>query len=541
MTDSRHPSVRPFAHLLAVVAALLLLTTACGGSGDEGEGPAGTVNQAAPVEEGPPTPGGTLKVAVGAEPDGLLPITARWSLEGNLIASSIYDTLMTFDEERNLVPHLAESMTPNDDGTVWTIKLRPNVVFHDGSPFDAAAVKINIDARRAVPITGTALKPIREVVVVDPLTVEVRMNTPWFGYDYTVAAQGGYMAAPAAIQANDSTVAIGTGPFKQAGPWRPGDPIRVTRNETYWGPKAHLDGIEFRAIVDQTSRAAALEAGDVDLILTQDPESVKKFRSTSGIVQVEDFAAEETFAMLNLAKPPFDNVHARRALAHATNRQAINDAVGGGIQKDADQPYTEDERYFLEDSGYPSYDLERAREEIATYTEQTGQPLVFTITTPSSNQQKAEAELLQAQWTALGMQVSIEVLEQGAFLAQVFGGQFQAAMFRNFAYVNPDSNYIFWHSSYADPSGGINFGGLRSSAVDRALDTARATADPDQRTAEIKQAVRAINDEVAFVWLYHNDWGLAARANVGGLSAPQRLGFARQDGKPWWPAIWLRS
>lgn len=538
----RHPSiVTPLARLLAVVSTLLLLATACGGSGDGGAGPAGTVNQAAPEEEGAATPGGTLRVAVGAEPDGLLPITARWSLEGNLIASSIYDTLMTFDEERNLVPRLAESMTPNADGTVWTIKLRPNVLFHDGTPFDAAAVKLNIDARRAVPITGTALKPISDVVVIDPLTVEVRMSTPWFGYDYTVAAQGGYMAAPAAIEAKDTTVAIGTGPFKQAGTWRPGDPIRVTRNESYWGPKAHLDGIEFKVIVDQTSRAAALESGDVDLILTQDPESVKKFRSTRGIVQVEDFAAEETFAMLNMAKAPFDNIHARKALAHATNRQAVNEAVGGGIQKDADQPYTEDERYYLEDSGYPPYDPDKAREEVAAYTAETGQPLAFTITTPSSNQQKTEAELLQAQWTAVGMQVSIEVLEQGSFLAQVFLGQFQAAMFRNFAYVNPDSNYIFWHSSYADPGGGINFGSLRSDAVDQALDTARATPDPDQRITEIKKAVRAINDEVAFVWLYHNDWGLAANTKVGGLSAPQRLGFARQDGKPWWPSIWMRT
>jgi peptide/nickel transport system substrate-binding protein len=532
--------VKPLARLLAVLASILVLTAACGSSGDEGSGTGGTVNQAAPTDEGTPTPGGTLRVAVGAEPDGLLPITARWSLEGNLIASSIYDTLMTFDEDRNLVPRLAESMTPNADGTVWTIKLRPDVVFHDGTPFDATAVKKNIDARRAVPITGTALKPIKEVLALDPLTVEVRMRTPWFGYDFTVAAQGGYMAAPAAIEANDSTLAIGTGPFKLAGTWRPGDPIRLVRNERYWGDKAHLDGIEFRVIVDQSSRAAALQSGDVDLILTQDPESVKRFRSTQGIVQVEDFAAEETFAMLNLTKPPFDNIHARKALAHATNRQAINDAVGGGIQKDADQPYTENERYFLEDSGYPAYDPDKAREEIAAYTAETGKPLSFTITSPSSNQQKSEAELLQAQWSAVGAQVSIEVLEQGSFLAQVFLGQFQAAMFRNFAYVNPDSNYIFWHSSYADPGGGINFGGLRSDAVDRALDTARATADPDLRATEIKKAVRAINEEVAFIWLYHNDWGLAANTRVGGLTAPQRLGFARQDGKPWWPNIWLR-
>jgi peptide/nickel transport system substrate-binding protein len=529
--------------LTAVLSVAALLGAACSsGSDTDTSGSGGTVNQAAPTDEGEPTPGGTLRVAVGAEIDALNPVIARWSLEGNLIASSVYDTLMTFDEDRNLVPRLAESMTPNEDGTVWTIALRPGITFHDGTPFDAEAVKANIDARKAVPITGTSLRPIEEVVVTDPMTVEVRMNTPWFGYEYTVAAQGGYMAAPSLIESGSGTEAIGTGPFKLEGSWSPGQPINVTINDDYWDEGPYLDGITFRAITDQTSRSASLRSGDVDLILTQDPGSVTSFRDSQGIVQVEDFAAEETFAMLNLAQPPFDNIHARKALAYATNRQAINEAVGGGIQRDADQPYTDEERYFLDESGYPTFDLDLAREELEAYTADTGEStLRFELMTPSSNQQKSEAELLQAQWLEVGIDAQIDELEQASFLAQMFVGDFQAAMFRNFAYVNPDSNYIFWHSSYASDEGGINFGALRSDAVDDALDTARATVDEDERVEEIKQAVRAINDEVAFVWLYHNAWGLAATEDVGGLSAPQRLGFARQDGKPWWPAIWLQQ
>ncbi len=543
MNDTRErPIAGRLLSLVAVLGVVALFGVSCSSGSDGETGSAGTVNQAAPTDEGEPTPGGNLQVAVGAEIDALSPITARWSLEGNMIASSMYDTLMTFDEERNLVPRLAESMTPNDDGTVWTIVVREGVTFHDGTPFDAEVVKMNIDARREVPITGTALKPIEEVVVIDPTTVEVRMNTPWFGYDYTVAAQGGYMAAPAIIESGDSAAAVGTGPFKLVGTWQPGQPVRVEINTDYWDEGPYLDGIEFVAITDQTSRSASLRSGDVDMIFTQDPDSISAFRDTAGFEQVEDFAAEETFAMLNFAQAPFDNIHARKALAYATNRQAINDAVGGGIQRDADQPYTEDERYYLEDSGYPTYDPDAAREEIELYKADTGaSSLSFTLSTPSSNQQRAEAELLQAQWLEVGIDTQIDSLEQASFLAGMFTGDFQAAMFRNFAYVNPDSNYIFWHSSYASDEGGINFGALQSDAVDDALDTARATADEAQRVVEIKKAVRAINDEVGFVWLYHNAWGLAATEAVGGLSAPQQLGFARQDGKPWWPGIWLQQ
>jgi peptide/nickel transport system substrate-binding protein len=527
--------------LFAIGTVLLLGAAACSSGNDEGTG-GGSVNQAAPVDEGPPVDGGTLRVAVGAEPDMLYPIEARWSLEGNLIGSAIYDTLMTFDEDRNVVPRLAESMTPNADGTVWTIKLRPDVEFHDGTPFDAEAVKLNIEARQAVAIAGEALKLIDEVAIIDPLTVEVRMSGPWFGYDFTVAQQGGYMVAPSQINDADGRARnpVGTGPFKINGQWNPGTTINLVRNESYWSEPPHLEGIEFEALVDQTARAAALRTGDVDMILTQDPGSVASFRSTEGIIQVEDFAAEETIAMLNLATPPLDNRDARLALAYATDRTAVNEVVGGGLQSDANQPYTEGEQYYVDDAGYPDYDIDKAIEHVQAYETATGQPLALTLTTPSSNQQQQEAELLQAQWTAAGIDVQINTLDQSAFIAGVFVGDFQAAMFRNFAYVNPDSNYIFWHSSFVDPEGGINFGGLSSPALDAALDTARATQDEETRRAEYQKAVRAINEEVGYVWLYHNVWGLAATDQVGGLSAPQRLGFARQDGKPWWPDIWLK-
>lgn len=527
---------------IAILALLALGAGACASDSDD-QGSGGSVNQGAPVDEGTPVDGGVLRVAVGAEPDMLNPVEARWSLEGNLIGSAIYDTLMTFDENRNIVPRLAESMTPNADATVWTIKLRPNVTFHDGTPFDAEAVKLNIESRKAVAIAGDALKLIDEVVVVDPLTVEVRMGGPWFGYDYTVAQQGGYMVAPTQIN-NSSGKArnpIGTGPFKIQGEWNPGTKISLVRNESYWDGRPHLDGIEFTALVDQTARAAALRSGDVDMILTQDPGSVAAFRNTDGIVQVEDFAGEETIAMLNMAKPPLDNRDARLALAYATDRQAINEVVGGGLQADANQPYTEDEQYYVDDPNYPDFDLDKAIEHVDAYESATGQQLSVTLTTPSSNQQQQEAELLQAQWTAAGIDVQINTLEQSAFIAGVFVGDFEVAMFRNFAYVNPDSNYIFWHSSFVNPSGGINFGGLSSPELDSALDTARATPDEQTRKEEYRKAVRAINEEVAYIWLYHNVWGLAANERVGGLLTAQELGFARQDGKPWWGDIWLES
>ena len=527
-------------------AAVIGGAAACSGSTTSGSA-AGTVppaNQAAPKTEVPAVDGGTLKVGLSAELDGMNPVTSRWSIDGNMVASTVFDPLMTFDENRNLVPKLAESMKSNDTGTEWTIKLRPNVKFHDGSPLNAQAVKKNIDARKAQPLTGGALAPIESVTTTDDLTTVVKMSTPWFGYDYTVAAQGGYMAAPGQIDSGDLAIkkAVGTGPFMMEGEFTPGKPIVVKKNPQYWGDKAHLDGITFTAIVDEQGRINALKAHDVDLILTQNAEGIRTFRETPGIKQVEDVAGEEAYAMLGMTTPPFDNIHARKAVAYATNPAELVETIGDGVLKPANGPFIEGERFYNPDSGYVAYDPEKAKQEIELYKQDTGKPdLEFAIR--SDVGEKHVAEPLQGQLAAVGIKATVDVQEQVTFLTTMFLGQFQMAMFRNFAYVNPDSNYIFWHSSQAKGVGvgSINFGQLKSPDLDKALDEARGNKDDASRAEQYKKLTPVLNATVPYVWLYHNDWALAGDEKVGGLSVPGKLGFASQDAKPWWNQLFLQK
>ena len=108
-------------------------------------------------------PGGTLKVGITADQNGYNAASARWDPVGNLVGSTIYDSLMKFDADRKLQPNLAQSVTSNADGTVWTITMRPDVTFQDGTPADAEAVKLNIETRKADPLAGTALDPVQEV------------------------------------------------------------------------------------------------------------------------------------------------------------------------------------------------------------------------------------------------------------------------------------------------------------------------------------------------------------------------------------------
>ena len=527
---------------VAFVVVMAMFAAACGSGSDSSapDAPATTV-----PDEGTPKAGGTLKVGITADQNGYNAASARWDPVGNLVGSTIYDSLTKFDADRKLQPNLAQSVTSNADGTVWTITMRPGVTFQDGTPADAEAVKLNIETRKADPLAGTALDPVQEVRVTGPLTTEVVMKQPWFGYDATLAAQGGYLVAPATI--NDTSAdakPIGTGPFTFKA-WNKGSSFEVVRNESYWqADKPYLDGVTFTIVPDQTALMAALRAGDVDFVMTDDATSIKTLRSSSDLRSIEDVNAETAYVQMNEATPPFDNAHARRALAYATDQQSLIDSVGQGIGLPADSPYTEDSQWRVADPKYVTFDAEQAKTELQAYTADTGESkLSFTLKLSTGGAFPQVAVALQAQWAAVGIDAQINELEQTTFLTDSFLGNFQASIFRNFGYVNPDSNYLFWSSTTAKGigTGSINFTQTKVPAIDEGLDGARGTNDDAQRKAYYDQVQQALNQELPYVWLYHVVWALGARPDVGGLSEPQSLGFGRTDAKPWWTDIWIKS
>lgn len=550
MTLCRNARIR----LVAPVVAIALSAVACSASttatAPPGSAPPGTTldkvaNPNAPKAQ-QPRDGGTLRFAIEADTNGWNPAVANFALPGNLVASSIYDPLMRINDQRVVEPYLAESVTPNADATVWTVKARPGVTFHDGTPFDGSALALNFSTRQKSGLGSIALEPIKEeggVVQIDDMTIEVHMDRSWAAYDYTLAAQGGYMAAPATLLGS-STDPIGTGPFKWSS-YEPDKMIKVVKNPSYWQKgKPHLDGIDFHILGDQDTRAKALQAGDIHAMMTEKPDSVATFRTEPGYVQVEDLASEETFVMLNMGAPPFDNEHARKALAYATDRAAIIDTLTGGLAQDADQPYIDSEYWYVPDAGYVDHDPAKAKTELDEYLKQTGQAtLSFELQGSGSPFQTLLTQTLQQQWATLGIEVKINTMEQTSFLQNIIVGKYQAGMFRNFAYVDPDSNYIFWSKTTAKGLGtlSINFTQLKDDELEAGLDQGRASTDRATRKAAYATVVKRINANVPYLWLFHNLWAIAAVDDVGGLDVAQRLGFARQDAKTWWGDLFLTA
>src|SRR5262245_60750417 len=369
-----------FTFVVAVVVAVVLVAACGGGDSDDSSNTQATGNAPTTEEALEPQDGGTLVFAVEADSDGYHPIDNRWSISGNFVGSSVYEPLLAEVGDGSLEPWLAESVTPNDDATEWTIVTKEGITFHDGTPFDADAVKANIDARLESPLTSIANRPIESAEKVDDRTVVVHMNTPWAAYDHTLAAVGGYMASPTmlTVTGGDPTKIIGTGPFVYDD-WVVGDHFSATRNDDYWREPAHLDSIEFRFLPDVETRAASLESGDVDAIITPEPSAIKDFRDMDGIVSFEH-ASEPFHVMLNSGQAPFDNPTLREALAYGTDRDAVIAALDGdGVLEPADSPFVPTNPWHLDDSGYPDYDPDHAAELVQQYEDETGENAAVTI------------------------------------------------------------------------------------------------------------------------------------------------------------------
>jgi ABC-type transport system substrate-binding protein len=247
--------------------------------------------------------------------------------------------------------------------------------------------------------------------------------------------------------------------------------------------------------------------------------------------------------MLNTAQAPFDNIIARQALAYATNQTQLIQTVGSGIAVPADSPFSEDEAFWAEDSGFPSYDPAKARELVAQYEAETGEPLEFAFSGVPDIETVALQQLLVSMWSDVGIEASISTVEQQQYILDVANGGYQAAWFRNFAYAQPDNLYLFWASRFNQPLGDIslNFTHHEDPALDDLLVEARGTQDREVRVRLYQEAVERINAAVPYVWLYHTPWALVARPGVHGLDRPFDIGFARLDAKSWVGELWIEE
>ena len=451
-------------------------------------------------------------------PDGWNPATTQCAVACHTVMRAIFDPLTIQDDSGAAQPYLLESFESNADFTVWTLRMRPGITFHDGTPADANAVATHFDALRRGTLTGQVMRPLESWTVIDDLTLEVQNNRSFAGLPDMLTGQMGYLAAPSQHADPDGAAnPVGTGPFV-FNSWIPNQELVVDRNPGYWKTDAegrslpYLDRVVFRPIPDGDTRALAMRSGDLDVSQLNDPLIATTNRENHKVVEEGSFF-QTVYMMLNNAKPPFDDIRARRAVAHCTDYETYNLLRQGGNAPVANGPFGPNTPGYLADTGYPTYDPEAGR----ALWSQLDNPGTVELGTTNDPVNRISTELIAQMWDGCGIDTTITQYDQGTLILNAVMGSFQTFLWRNHNGASLEAERIWWHSEYASGLA-INFGRILSPRIDAALDAASQTADRDELRALAEEINRAFAEDVYNVWLNWSLWMLPHQDHVQNLA-----------------------
>jgi peptide/nickel transport system substrate-binding protein len=452
--------------------------------------------------------GGTLRVALEGDPPTMDPHRSGAVVERQ-VYQNLYDKLMDTDADLAIVPMLATSWTVSPDGRSVTFKLRQGVIFQDGTPFNAEAVKYNVQ-RMLDPnfpsVRRSEIKPVKEVVVVDAATVQFVMERPYSPLLYVLTDRAGMMVSPAAAQKdglNFSLHPVGTGAFRFVEKV-PQDHITLERNPNYWAKGLpYLDRLIFRTIVDDNARVANVKSGDIEMIsgvpLPQVKQLAKEAAQPGARIRLLEHGAFQWDGMsLNTTRPPFDSKLLRQAFSATIDRDAIANAVLQGAAYPANSFFPTGTPAYDPTWKVPARNLSAAREKLR----EAGRPegFEFTVLATAGQQRQAVAQALQAMAADVGIRLKIQIVETGALGDSITRLQHQAALMIWSGRPDPDFDiYPFVTSSGI---GALNFAGYANPKVEEMLDSARYLNNMAQRRRVYHEVTKILADDVPYVILY---------------------------------------
>jgi peptide/nickel transport system substrate-binding protein len=477
-----------------------------------------------PVVE-PPVPQ-RLIVAMGVEPPVLDVIRMACSPAAT-VSQHITQPLIRLDVDGTLDPSLAKSWSVSPDGLVWTLELRQDVKFHDGTPFNAEAVKFNLDrfldpANRA-PFRFLIAR-ITKVEVAGEFTVKLHLDAPFAPMLSHLAHSFIGMLSPTSVKALGPGAIVekpvGTGPFKIA-EWVRGEHITLVANEDYWGGRPRLDEIVWKTVPEDAARVMMLKAGDVHHIYRVPPMDVPRLEADPAIRIVRETSVRVIYVGFNTQMEPFTDVRVRQALNYAVDKEAIVKYILGGAGRPMDAPIVP--AVFAHHAVGPyEYNPARARQLLA----EAGFPDGFktTLYHPTGRyvMDVAIAEAVQADLREVGVEAELVTMEWAAYLAYL-RRPVEAAVHPMYLIgwgcVTLDADYGLFpllHSTQW-PMAGWALSFYKNEAVDRLLDEARITPDLAKRRALYKEAIELIWEDAPWLFLHDEVQINAERVNVRGL------------------------
>lgn len=409
--------------VLFTLVLVALLATACGPKPTEApkppEAPAEPVATDAPAAtEAPATPL-VLKIANTANITTWDPV-ASFSTEAAYMAN-VYEQLLRINppgSAEKFTPLLAESWEANDDGTVWTFYLRPDVTFHDGEPMNAEAVKMSLEAAADHAGASFIWWMLDSVEVVDDLTVNINLSVSAPADLIASSLYGAWIVSPKALEAaaadenfwNDG-MSYGTGPYMVES-YTPDQEIVFTRNESYWGgwEEGQFDKVLAQIVAEATTQQQMLEGGDADLVTRIPIENYDSFKNNPDYTYYEEASFFNYVGYFNTLRPPLDNAKVRQALSYAIPYEDIITIGAKGLGTQSRGPVPAGVWPWSPDVNQYTYDLEMA-ETLLAEAGYEGGGFDLRLTYAAENDTEAAfAPLIKDSFEQIGVNVTIEAI-----------------------------------------------------------------------------------------------------------------------------------
>lgn len=517
-----------FSATALTVSSLGAVVAACG-AGEATGTPAGAATPAGgatptpgatPAASGPKS-GGTLKAALTGEPDTLDPATSAIYTATQVFAH-VFNTLVGIDENNEYYGVLATSWD-QPDPTTWVFDLAQGVTFHNGEPFTAEDVKYTFDRilDPATAATSAALfDSVDSVEVASPTQVTFHLKDP-FGPFLINLVNDGWIVNKKAIDAGDSARnPVGTGPFKFV-EWVQGDHITLQKNDAFFqSGLPYLDGVEFRFLLVDQSRVEALRSGDLDWAdavplqqlstLSQDPAFTYV---TSPIAGIPDFLS------MNCAKPPFDNVALREAVAWAVNRAQIRDIAYFGAGEIGTEEVPSGSSWYTGNDIYSSApDVEQAKAKLTEAGVTTPMTIKY-LGLPQYPELLKTGEVVRDNLKAIGITMEIEQVEVSVWFDRYLKGDYEITSAYHEGTIDPD---YFW-SLDIHSGASLNASFYSNAEVDSMIDQARSETDEAKRK-DLYMAIReTVQGEVPVHFVHYETINYLMRNDVMGSTVNPTL------------------
>jgi peptide/nickel transport system substrate-binding protein len=474
-----------------------------------------------------------FRIGLQEDPDILDPDQSR-TFVGRIVYASLCDKLVDITPDLEIIPALATGWTWNDDGTELTMTLREDVVFHDGTPFNAEAVAANIERSKNLETSRrkSEVRSIESWEVVDPFTIKMTLSAP----DATLLAQfadrSGMMLSPTAFEAAGED--FGLAPVC-AGPFAFSERIQQDRivlekfEDYYRADEIAFDSVTFLPIPDTTVRLANLRAGDLHMLERLAATDVASAEDDADLTVEKATSLGYQGMTINVANGPRaenplgQSNLVRQALSRSIDRAALNQVVFEGAFATGNQPFSPASPWYNADFPVPERDVEAARALLA----EAGYPDGITIEIQVANNpvQTQVMQVVQAMAAEAGITIELAAKEFATLLADQSAGEYTASQIGWSGRVDPDGNI----HQFMTTGGGINDSKYSNPEMDTLLNEARLSTDPAVRKQSYDAAVALQQRDMPIIYLYHPVWIWALDNGVSGFT-PYPDGMIRLHG-----------